>query len=122
MAKAVSVVTFALAADMTTDTAFGELQYSRDKGTVQYDNRRYLCPEAVSSARPLTLKLPCAIWLLLDGTFACCQQAVSRQSVPTDQLSVQYLYCTDSVRSVLTDSLRQRQWVVVPSHILPSHP
>ena len=58
----------------------------------------------------------------LDGTFACCQQAVSRQSVPTDQLSVQYLYCTDSVRSVLTDSLRQRQWVVVPSHILPIHP
>ena len=117
-----SVVTFALAADMTTDTAFGELQYSRDKGTVQYDHRRYLCPEAVSAARPLTLKLPCAIWLPLDGTFACCQQAVSRQSVPTDQLSVQYLYCTDSVRSVLTDSLRQRQWVVVPSHILPIHP
>ena len=107
---------------MTTDTAFGELQYSRDKGTVQYDHRRYLCPEAVSAARPLTLKLPQAIWLPLDGTFACCQQAVSRQSVPTDQLSVQYLYCTDSVRSVLTDSLRQRQWVVVPSHILPSHP
>ena len=88
-----SVVTFALAADMTTDTAFGELQYSRDKGTVQYDHRRYLCPEAVSAARPLTLKLPQAIWLSLDGTFAYCQQAVSRQSVPTDQLSVQYLYC-----------------------------
>ena len=117
-----SVVTFAGTADMTTDTAFGELQYSRDKGTEQHDHRRYLCPEAVSAARPLTLKLPQAIWLLLDGTFACCQQAVSRQSVPTDQLSVQYLYCTDSVRSVLTDSLRQRQWVVVPSHILPIHP
>jgi hypothetical protein len=107
---------------MTTDTAFGELQYSKDKGTVQYDHRRYLCPEAVSAARPLTLKLPQAIWLSLDGTFAYCQQAVSRQSVPTDQLSVQYLYCTDSVTSVLADSLRQRQWVVVPSHILPSHP
>ena len=117
-----SVVTFALAADMTTDTAFGELQYSRDKGTVQYDHRRYLCPEAVSAARPLTLKLPSAIWLPLDGTFACCQQAVSRQSVPTDQLPMQYLYCIGSVRSVLTDSLRQRQWVVVPSHILPIHP
>ena len=120
---------------MTTDTVFGELQYSRDKGTVLYDHRRYLRPEAVSAARPLTLKLPQAIWLLLDGTFACCQQAVNCQSVPTDQFlrpfgskrhkverPIQYLYCIGSVRSVLTDSLRQRQWVVVPSHILPSHP
>ena len=55
-----------------------------------------------------------AIWLSMDGTFAYSQQAVSRQSVPTNQLSVQYLYCTDSVRSVLADGLRQRQWAVVP--------
>ena len=56
-------------------------------------------------------------WLddLWEGIFAHHQQDVSRQSVPTDQLSVQYLYCTDSVRSMLTDSSRQRQWVVVPS-------
>ena len=60
-----------------------------------------------------------AIWLPLDGTFASCQQAVSRQSVPTDQLSVQYLYCTDSVRSVLADGLRQRQWAVVPFSCSP---
>ena len=39
--------------------------------------------------------------------------------MPTDQLSVQYLYCTDSVRSVLTDSSRQRQWAVVPSLHFP---
>ena len=59
----------------------------------------------------------CQQWLddLWDGIFAHYQQDVSRQSVPTDQLSVQYLYCTDSVRSVLTDSSRQRQRVVVPS-------
>ena len=89
------------------------------KGKEQSDHRRYLCPEAVSAARPLTLKLHCAIWLSLDGTFACCQHAVSRQSVPTDQLSVQYLYCTDSVRSVMTDGLRQRQWAVVPFSCSP---
>ena len=69
----------------------------------------------MSAACPLTLKLPCAIWLPLDGIFAHYQQDVSRQSVPTDLLSVQYLYCTDSVKSVLTDSSRQRQRVVVPS-------
>ena len=59
----------------------------------------------------------CRQWLddLWDGIFAHYQQDVSRQSVPTDQLSVQYLYCTDSVRSVLTDNSRQRQRVVVPS-------
>ena len=78
------------------------------------------CPSAIPLSRssvcgsPADSEIALAIWLPLDGTFACCQQAVSRQSVPTDELSVQYLYCTDSVRSVLTDGLRQRQWVVVP--------
>ena len=76
-------------ADMTTDTAFGEL-------------RSFLGKRAKNRATIGDTSVPCSVCGLsadseisisdlaspLDGIFAHYQQDVSRQSVPTDQLSV----------------------------------